>query len=91
VVKYVKLYEEFNAGEEKAKIAERMKKLKDKMSRRKDAIKKAQKANNPLSAELHKTRLEIDNLDMQKQKQKNNIVNIRSAQEKEKLAKRKQA
>ena len=39
--KYVKLYEEFNPAEAKAKIAERMSKIKERMDKRKDAIKKS--------------------------------------------------
>lgn len=75
---YVKLYEEFNPGEQKKKISERVKNIKDRMSRRQDSLKRAKEKGHELSAEILSKRIDSDNLSLEQQKLKAEIVNLRS-------------
>lgn len=86
--KYVLLYEEFNPGAAKAKIAQSMGKIKERMGKRKESIKKSADKGDNIGVDINKTKLQIDDLDMQKQKLKSQIVNLRTSKMKEAQAKK---
>ena len=75
--KYVLLYEEFDPAKAKSKIMDNVKKIKDRMNRRKDRIKKAEQSKDKLTSELHKTRDTIDELQLQRLKHKNKVVDLK--------------
>lgn len=75
--KYVQLYEEFNPNEAKAKLIDGTKKIKKRMASRKDRIKAAIDRKDKYSVEIHKTRDEIDELQLQRLKKKADVIALR--------------
>lgn len=89
--RHVKLYEEFDAAEAKAKLVEMSKRIKNRIKKRKESIKKSSEKDDALGTEINSTKLEIDQLDFQKVKLKNEVVDLRIKEGKNKkksLAKR---
>jgi len=81
------LYEEFDPGAAKSKIADKMAKIKDRMGKRKEAIAKAAERKDAISVDINKSKMDNDNLDMAKQKNKMKIVDLRAKKIKERQAK----
>lgn len=75
---YVKLYEDFNPGEQKKKIADRIKNIKDRISRRGDSLDNAEEKGHELSAEILRKRIEIDNHSLEQQALKSEIVDLKN-------------
>ena len=85
--RYVLLFEEFNAAEEKAILAKRVERLKSRNKRNQERL-KVQK--DPLRQEITKNRLQIDALDSSKLKLQSNIISLREKLAKEVEARRKE-
>lgn len=88
---YVKLYEEFNPSEAKSKLAIRLTKVKGRMDHRKAKIDSASKRGDQTSAAIHKTKMDIDKLDVEKIKLKNSVIDLRVKRDKEREAKKKKS
>jgi hypothetical protein len=85
---YVMLFEEFKAAEERFKLTGRMNKIKIRNTNNK---KKLQQQKDPLKQELIKSKIEMDNLDMEKLKIQTNIIGTKEKIQKEVENKKKQA
>ena len=85
--RYVLLFEEFNAADEKAILAKRAERLKSRNKRNQERL-KVQK--DPLRQEITKNRLQVDALDSSKLKLQSNIISLREKLAKEVEARRKE-